>query len=106
MTKDGEMDWQNGLTDKNNYFLIDGDKKDVADSMFLNFWWTYKKYADKELLKVSNKMDEELGINPYDLYAGVDVQSNGTATLVRWELFEKDSKTPFTSLGLTFHQKM
>ncbi len=100
MTKDGEMDWQNGLTDKNNYFLIDGDKKDVADSMFLNFWWTYKKYADKELLKVSNKMAEELGINPYDLYAGVDVQSNGTATPVCWELFEKDSKTPFTSLGL------
>ena len=100
MTKDGEMDWQNGLTYKNDYFLIDGDKKDVADSMFLNFWWTYKKYADKELLKASNKMAEKLGINPYDLYAGVDVQANGTATPVRWELFEKDSKTPFTSLGL------
>ncbi|MBX7308640.1 discoidin domain-containing protein [Clostridium chauvoei] len=100
MTKDGEMDWQNAITDKNEVFLIDGGKKDVADSMFLNFWWTYKKYADQELLKASNKKAEELGINPYDLYAGIDLQSNGTGTPVRWRLFEKDSKTPFTSLGL------
>ena len=42
ITKDGEMDWQNALTDKNDYFLIDGDKNAVADSMFLNFWWTIK----------------------------------------------------------------
>ncbi|MBU5899925.1 hypothetical protein JVW24_22685, partial [Vibrio cholerae O1] len=41
MTKDGDMDWQNALTDKNEYFLLDEDKNKVADSMFLNFWWTY-----------------------------------------------------------------
>ena len=100
ITKDGEMDWQNALTDKNDYFLIDGDKNVVADSMFLNFWWTNKKLADKELLKASNERAKELGLNPYDLYAGIDVQANGVNTPIRWDLFEGKDKTPLTSLGL------
>lgn len=100
MTVDGEMDWQNALTDKNDYFLIDGDKNAVADSMFLNFWWTNKKFVEKELLKNSNKRAEELGINPYDLYAGVDVQENGVSTPIRWDLFENGAGSNFTSLGL------
>lgn len=100
MTKDGEMDWQNALTDKNDYFLIDGDKNSVADSMFLNFWWTENKFIDKELLKSSNKRAEELGIDPYDLYAGVDVQANGVNTAIRWDLFENGVGNNFTSLGL------
>ncbi len=68
MTKDGDMDWQNALTDKNEYFLLDGDKNKVADSMFLNFWWTYNSLKDKDLLRVSNEKAKEIGINPYDLY--------------------------------------
>lgn len=100
LTKDGEMDWQNGLTDKNEYFLIDGEGNEVSDSMFLNFWWTNKSYIEKELLKASNKKANELGINPYDLYAGIDLQANGTATEIRWDLFEDENKVPYTSLGL------
>ncbi|GAB6168308.1 discoidin domain-containing protein [Clostridium carnis] len=100
MTKDGAMDWQNALTDKNDYFLIDGDKESVADSMFLNFWWTYKKYAEQELLKKSKQKAEEVGVNPYDLYAGIDVQANGTGTKVNWGLFEDSEGKPYTSLGL------
>ena len=73
ITKDGVMDWQNALTEKNKYFLIDEDNKKVADSMFLNFWWTNKNFADKELLKVSKERAEELGLNNYDLYAGIDM---------------------------------
>lgn len=100
ITKDGEMDWQNALTEKNDYFLIDGDKKDVADSMFLNFWWTNKKLADKELLKASNERAKKVGVDPYDLYAGIDIQANGTNTPIRWDLFGGKDNTPFTSLGL------
>lgn len=100
LTKDGEMDWQNALTDKNDYFLIDGDKEKVADSMFLNFWWTNKKLAEKQLLKASNDKAKEIGINPYDLYAGIDLQANGIATPIRWDLFEGENKSPYTSLGL------
>lgn len=100
ITKDGEMDWQNALTEKNDYFLIDGDKEKIADSMFLNFWWTSKRLAEQELLKASKERAEELGLNPYDLYAGIDMQQNGTNTNIRWDLFEAENKTPYTSLGL------
>lgn len=100
MTKDGEMDWQNGLTEKNEYFLIDGDKKSVADSMFLNFWWTNKEFIEKELIKNSDKNASKLGIDPYSLYAGIDTQANGTTTPIRWDLLEKSPGKAFTSLGL------
>lgn len=100
MTKDGDMDWQNALTDKNEYFLLDGDKNKVADSMFLNFWWTYNSLKDKDLLRVSNEKAKEIGINPYDLYAGIDVQANGYKTPLRWTHYQRDDQAPFTSLGL------
>ncbi|MDE7218840.1 MAG: discoidin domain-containing protein [Oscillospiraceae bacterium] len=122
MTVDGEMDWQNALTDKNKCFLIDEENNAVADSMFLNFWWTLEKYSDEivaqmnetqreyyekriaalydaPLLKSSKELAEELGIDPYDLYAGIDVQARGYNTPVDWELFAPEDQ-PYTSLGL------
>ena len=100
ITKDGEMDWQNALTDKNDYFLIDQNNTHIADSMFLNFWWTSKKLADQQLLKVSKEKAESLGLNNYDLYAGIDMQENGTNTNIRWDLFQDEKGVPYTSLGL------
>lgn len=100
MTEEGEMGWQNSLTDKNDYFLIDGDKNSVADSMFLNFWWTSKKFVEDELLKAAQIKADELGVDPYTLFAGIDTQSNGTNTPIRWDLFEKSANETFTSLGL------
>ncbi|MGL5244488.1 MAG: endo-beta-N-acetylglucosaminidase, partial [Sarcina sp.] len=100
ITNDGSLDWQNALTDKNEMFLLDGNKEKVSDSMFLNFWWTNKKYVEKELLKESNNKAKEIGFNPYELYAGIDIQANGTNTPIRWNLFEGENKIPYTSLGL------
>lgn len=100
MTNDGEMDWQNALTDNNDLFMKDSEGNSVADSMFLNFWWTEDELADKELLKASREKAEELGIDPYALYAGVDVQADGYATPIRWDLFESSDKATYTSLGL------
>lgn len=99
MTVDGEMDWQNALTDKNKYFVIGDDQEAVADSMFLNFWWNTRTYAPDELLKATAEKAEELGVDPYDIYAGIDVQANGTKTNVRWHLYAPDGQ-PYTSLGL------
>lgn len=99
MTVDGEMDWQNALTKKNAAYLTSNDSKG-ADDMFLNFWWTEDKLAKKELLKSSAKLADKLGIDPYDLYAGVDVQSNGYDTPIKWNLFEKPDGGTYTSLGL------
>jgi len=100
LTKDGEMDWQNALTEKNDYFLIDADKEKVADSMFLNFWWTTNRLSEQELLRESNLRAISLGINPYSLYAGIDIQANGTNTQIRWGLLTDDNNIPYTSLGI------
>lgn len=94
------MDWQNALTDKNQAFLVDAEMNPVADSMFLNFWWNTDRLASQELLKASKKKANELGIDPYQLYAGIDVQQNGYDTPVNWRLFTDETGTPYTSLGL------
>ncbi|MDE7262226.1 MAG: discoidin domain-containing protein, partial [Oscillospiraceae bacterium] len=100
MTVDGEMDWQNALTDKNKFFVIDDEQNAVADSMFLNFWWNTNTYAPDELLQATQAKAEELGVDRYDMYAGIDLQANGYNTPVRWNLFAPDGQAPYTSLGL------
>lgn len=100
MTSEGKMDWQNALTDKNQVFLVDAEMNPLADSMFLNFWWNTDRLASQELLKASKKKANELGIDPYQLYAGIDVQQNGYDTPVNWRLFTDETGTPYTSLGL------
>lgn len=100
MTKDGEMDWQNALTEKNITFMQDDKGNKVADDMFLNFWWTEDKYANEKLLEKSAELAKKTGIDPYDLYAGIDVQANGYTTPVKWDLFAKEDGTTYTSLGL------
>ncbi len=100
MTVDGEMDWQNALTEKNVAFMQNEEGASVADEMFLNFWWTTEKLAPEELLKSSAQLAQEKNIDPYDLYAGVDLQSNGYATPIRWNLFENPEGGTYTSLGL------
>ena len=100
MTVDGEMDWQNALTEKNAAYLKNVDGADVADSMFLNFWWTTDKLAPDELLKASAELAAEKEIDPYDLYAGIDLQSNGYDTPIKWNLFENPDGGTYTSLGL------
>ena len=100
MTEQGEMDWQNALTDKNKYALVDEEGKPVADDMFLNFWWNTETYAADELLKASVEKAAEVGVNPYDLYAGIDIQAGGYETPVRWNLFAPEGQAPYTSLGL------
>lgn len=123
MTVDGEMDWQNALTEKNIFALKDDEGKPVADDMFINFGWTIRGLSDNEieelddetkdyyvnkvakltenpLLKASRAYAEENGIDPYSLYAGVDVQANGYATDINWGWFENEDGTTATSLGI------
>ena len=100
MTRDGGIDWQNALTDENAMFMVDDEGDPVADEMFLNFWWTEDELADRDLLAASAAKAEELGVDPYSLYAGVDVQANGIYTPIRWDLFSDADGVTRTSLGL------
>lgn len=97
---DGSMDWQNTLNEKNQMFMIDENGNKVADEIFLNFWWTNNSRADKELVKAAKVKAEELGLNPYDVFAGIDMQDKGTNTKIRWNLIADQNKVPYTSLGL------
>ncbi len=99
MTKDGEMDWQNALTDKNQFFIMDENQQKIADSMFLNFWWTTNKLAPEKLLEKTHELATQIQFDPYELYAGIDVQAEGFSTPVQWDLFERENTTQ-TSLGL------
>lgn len=99
MTNEGVLDWQNALNDKNKSFMVNKDGDKLADSMFLNFWWTTDKLAGEDLLNVSKENAKLLGISPYDIYAGIDVQADGVSTPIKWDLLEKDGKTA-TSIGL------
>lgn len=99
MTIEGKLDWQNQFNEKNKDFMIDANGNKLADSMFLNFWWTTNKLAPEQLLKKSNEYAKTLGIDSKDLYAGIDIQANGTATPIKWELLENAEGTQ-TSIGL------
>lgn len=99
MTVDGEMDWQNQMNDKNKAFVIDAEGNELADSMFLNFWWTTDKLAPEELLKKSNEYAQSVGYNPKKLFAGIDMQANGTGTPIKWNLLE-NGDDPLVSIGL------
>lgn len=100
MTVEGKMDWQNALTNKNTAFLKREDGTPAADKMFLNFWWTTQKLAPEELLKASAELAKEQQIDPYELYAGIDLQSDGYGTEIDWSLFENPEGGTYTSLGL------
>ncbi|MEV0277077.1 endo-beta-N-acetylglucosaminidase [Streptomyces sp. NPDC050610] len=73
MTEAGSVDWQNALNDRNAAFFR------ASDSMFLNFNWT------RSGLAASGKFAERLGRGRYELWAGVDVESNGWDTRVDWD---------------------
>ncbi len=100
MTIGGEMDWQNALTDKNKDFIIDENGEKVADSMFLNFWWNTNTYGPDDLLNVTAQKAAELGVDPYDIYAGLDIEANGIKTRFRYPLYQAEGKAPYTSIGL------
>lgn len=93
MVEDGSIRWQNYLTDRNKMFLQDEETR-VADSMFLNFWWWNNSQES------SYNKALELNRSPYDLYAGIDVEANGTSTRVTWENLFPKGGSPFASLGI------
>ena len=41
-----------------------------------------------------------MAIDPYQVYAGIDIQANGYNTPIRWDLFESGENSTHTSLGI------
>ncbi len=93
MIADGRVIWQDELNHHNQMFFQQ-DEQRMSDLFFINFRYSATNLED------SNKLARKLGRSPWDLYAGIDVQSKSFKTPVPWEtLFEK-SKPKNTSVGL------
>jgi len=73
MLADGTVKWQHELNEKNEMFFQDG-KTIIADQMFLDF-----RFTKKNLINTERRV-KELERNIYDIYGGIDVQSNGYET--------------------------
>ncbi|MGW0732566.1 endo-beta-N-acetylglucosaminidase [Streptomyces sp. NPDC002851] len=96
MVASGAVNWQDELNDSNRQFFQStepGAAGRVSDSMFLNFNWTARKLTD------SGRLAEELGRSRYELWAGVDVESNGWNTSVDWDAVVPRERPHLTSYG-------
>lgn len=56
--------------------------------------------ADQKLLEKSNLYAKNHNIDPYNIYAGIDVQAKDVQTPVKWNLLEKGNQATQTSIGL------
>ncbi len=92
MNATGGVGWQNQLDAQNQMFFQDGATL-VSDNFFLNFNWTATRLSNSATLATS------LGRSPYELYAGIDVESNGYNTSVNWNAVFPEGQPHVTSIG-------
>ncbi|MCI3278037.1 endo-beta-N-acetylglucosaminidase [Streptomyces cylindrosporus] len=87
MTVNGSVSWQGALDSQNQAFF------QAADDMFVDFRWSTASLAS------SGTTADQLGRSRYELWAGVDVESNGSDTSVSWDAIVPSSKAHVTSIG-------
>ena len=87
MTVNGTVSWQGALNSQNKAFF------QAADDMFVDFRWSASTLAS------SGTKADQLGRSRYELWAGVDVESNGSNTSVSWDAIVPSSKAHVTSIG-------
>ncbi|MGW2486238.1 endo-beta-N-acetylglucosaminidase [Streptomyces sp. NPDC001606] len=87
MTVDGTVDWQGALDSRNEAFF------QAADALFVDFGWSAATLA------ASGTEAGRLGRSRYQLWAGVDVESNGTGTPVDWDAIVPAGSPHTTSIG-------
>ncbi|MEW2512742.1 endo-beta-N-acetylglucosaminidase [Streptomyces sp. NPDC046870] len=87
MTVNGAVSWQGALNSQNQAFF------QAADDMFVDFRWSAATLA------ASGTKADQLGRSRYDLWAGVDVESNGSGTSVNWDAIVPAGKAHVTSIG-------
>ncbi|MFC5212583.1 endo-beta-N-acetylglucosaminidase [Streptomyces coerulescens] len=87
MTVNGSVSWQGALNSQNEAFF------QAADDMFVDFRWTAAKLAS------SGQRAGQLGRDRYELWAGVDVESNGWNSSVDWDAMVPRDKAHVVSVG-------
>ncbi|MER6136331.1 endo-beta-N-acetylglucosaminidase [Streptomyces sp. NPDC001815] len=87
MTVNGSVSWQGALNNQNKVFF------QAADSMFVDFRWSPGSLAS------SGSTAQQLGRSRYELWAGVDVESNGWNSSVNWNAMVPSGSAHVVSLG-------
>ncbi|WP_369393727.1 endo-beta-N-acetylglucosaminidase [Streptomyces sp. CG1] len=87
MTVNGTVGWQGALNSQNQAFF------QAADALFVDFRW-----SAGTLVSSGTKADQ-LGRSRYQLWAGVDVESNGSDTAVNWDAIVPSGQSHITSIG-------
>ncbi|MEU3984188.1 endo-beta-N-acetylglucosaminidase [Streptomyces sp. NPDC026672] len=87
MTVNGAVSWQGALNAQNQAFF------ETSDDMFVDFRWSAGTLAS------SGTRADQLGRSRYQLYAGVDVESNGSNSFVNWDAFVPTGAAHITSFG-------
>ncbi|MFE2415708.1 endo-beta-N-acetylglucosaminidase [Streptomyces hokutonensis] len=87
MTVNGTVSWQGALNTSNQAFF------QAANDMFIDFRWSTSTLA------ASGTKADGLGRSRYELWAGVDVESNGSSTSVAWDAMVPTTKAHITSIG-------
>ena len=91
MLPSGSVSWQGALNDQNKSYFQEGRKR-VSDKLFIDFRW-------RELAGSKVKA-EELKRDPYELYAGIDVQANGINSSRKPSSILGSTSQALVSLGL------
>ncbi|MET9605514.1 endo-beta-N-acetylglucosaminidase [Streptomyces sp. NPDC006512] len=88
----GSVGWQGALNALNQEFFEDRAGK-VADTLFVDFRWT------QETLAASGALADRLGRSRHELWAAVDVESNGRHSQVRWDAIIPRDRDHVVSYG-------
>ncbi|MCY0954799.1 endo-beta-N-acetylglucosaminidase [Streptomyces sp. H27-S2] len=93
MNSTGRVGWQGALNELNQEFFEDRTGP-VSDTLFVDFRWTPERLAS------SGALADRLGRGRHELWAGVDVESNGWNTEVRWDAIVPRGRDHVVSCGL------
>ncbi|MFC7404844.1 endo-beta-N-acetylglucosaminidase [Georgenia alba] len=94
MTREGRIWWQDGVTEENREFVARPGGAGPSE-VFLNFNWAKRPgHVDATLARAA-----ALGRAATDLFFGVDTESHGSASAVRWDALVEGG-SPRGSIGL------
>lgn len=92
MNTTGRVGWQGALNELNQEFFEDRAGK-VADTMFVDFRWT------PQTLAASGTRADRLGRSRHELWAAVDMESNGWNSRVSWDAIIPRDRDHIVSYG-------
>ncbi|HYG23901.1 MAG TPA: autotransporter-associated beta strand repeat-containing protein [Verrucomicrobiae bacterium] len=99
MVEAGHISWQNQLNSQNDWYMKWGASP-VSHEMFLNFWWG-SNWGDSTRIPNSRTHALSLGLNPYDIYAGIDTEGGGYHTSgIDWNNLFPEGQPHRLSLGI------